>query len=416
MPGNPDISLMALALAAGADGVSEICHCSRQAEVEAFLSVLSGLGLTAKRNGEEVKLVGGPLRPPDGPLDAGRSELLFACLTGLLAGAPFKTQVEADLANPGAAEGVLESLSALGARLARAEGDRLAVEIDGRKLKAGQYRTQEPNTAVKCAMFLAGLTVDGKVELLQEGAGDDDLEWLFRAADVRLEKARSAEADAYALTLDGPAAVRPALHDLPGCPDAALFLLMSAAMQPRSDLTLNGVGNDWKTRRALELLRRMNAQIDIQVVRSASKFPIRRVRVVGSELRRTKISGAQAALFLHELPFLAVAGACAAGETIIRDAQALRGGPVDCLAIVSENLRKMQVRVGEMPDGLVIQGGRPLQGARVDAGGDPRVGMAFALAGLVAEGPTVVVNSGDIEREFPGVSECLVSVSQQKGG
>jgi len=406
---------MALALAAAADGESELRHCSRRAEVEAFLSVLSGLGLTAQRNGEEVKLVGGPLHPSDGPLDAGRSELLFACLAGLLAGLPFKTQVEADLANPATAEGVLEALRALGACVSRAEGDRFAVEIDGGKLKAGQYRIEEPNTAVKCAMFIAGRTAQGKVELLQGSAGDDDLEWLFRAANVRLGKARSAEADAYALTLEGPAAVRPALHDLPGCPDAALFLLMSAAMQPRSDLTLNAVGNDWKTRRGLELLRRMNAQIDIQVVRSASKFPIRRVRVVGSELRRTKISGAQAALFLHELPFLAVAGACAAGETIIRDAHALREGPVDCLALVAENLRKMQVRVGEMPDGLVIQGGRPLQGAEVNAGGDPRVGMAFALAGRVAEGPTVVVNSGHIERAFPGVFECLASVSQQKG-
>ena len=73
----------------------------------------------------------------------------------------------------------------------------------------------------------------------------------------------------------------------------------------------------------------------------------------------------------------------------------------------------MQVRVGEIPDGLVVQGGYRLQGAEVDAGGDPRVAMAFTLAGLAAEGETTVLNPGPMDRDFPGVMEMVSSVAQK---
>ena len=415
VPGSPDHSLMALALAAKAGGRSEIRRCSRRSEVEALLQAMDRLGLKVERDREGVQVTGGALREPEGALDAGESALLFACLAGMLAGAPFATRIEGDRSCADRAGSVMEALQALGARFSLPEEGVFPLEVGGSALKAGRFQIESPNAAVKCAMFLGGLGVRGEVELLQESGGDDDLEILLKAVGVELEKGKVEGGEGYRLLMGGPAEVQPVLHDLPGDPDAAFYLLFTAAMLPQSDLMLTCVGNDWKTRRLLELLRWMNVQLSIQVTRSASKFPIRTVHVVGSELRRTRIAGAQAALFLNELPFLAVVGACASGETLIRDAQALREGETDCLALVVENLRRMEVPVGELPDGLVVKGGHRLQGAEVDAGGDARVGMAFALAGLVAEGVTTVVNPGPIERDFSGVFRCLSAVAQQKG-
>ncbi len=186
--------------------------------------------------------------------------------------------------------------------------------------------------------------------------------------------------------------------DVPEDPDTALYLLGTAAMLPRSNLTLHGICDGWKTRRALDLLRRINAQLDIRVTRSKSK--IRTVNVKGSELRRTRMGGEQTALFIQEVPFLAALGTQAAGETVIRDAERLRHGAFDRLSLVIQNLRQMGARVGEMPDGLVVQGPVRLQGTEVNAGGDARTGLAFALSGLAAEGETRVLNPGDMCREF----------------
>ena len=200
--------------------------------------------------------------------------------------------------------------------------------------------------------------------------------------------------------------------DVPGDAETTLYLLGAAAMLSQSDLTLHCVGDDWKTRRALDLLRRLNAQLEIQVTRS--KPVTRTVKVQGSELRRTRIGGEQTDLFIREVPFLAVLGTQAAGETVIRDGEDLRQGEVDRLALVIQNLRQMGAKVGEMPDGLVVQGPVRLEGIEVDAGGDAHMGLTFALAGLVAEGETRVSNTGDMCRDFAELFACLSTVVQPK--
>jgi 3-phosphoshikimate 1-carboxyvinyltransferase len=201
--------------------------------------------------------------------------------------------------------------------------------------------------------------------------------------------------------------------DVPGNPETTLYLLGAAAMLSQSDLTLQCVGDDWKTRRALDLLRRLNAQLDIQVTRSKSEVT-RTVKVQGSELRRTRIGGEQTDLFIREVPFLAVMGTQAAGEMVIRDGEGLRQGEVDRLSLTIQNLRQMGAKVGEMPDGLVVQGPVRLEGIEVDAGGDARTGLTFALAGLIAEGETQVSNTGDMCRDFAALFECLSTVVQPK--
>ena len=206
--------------------------------------------------------------------------------------------------------------------------------------------------------------------------------------------------------------------DVPGDPETTLYLLGAAAMLSQSDLTLHCVGDDWKTRRALDLLRRLNAQLDIQVTRSKSKVA-RTIKVQGSELRRTRIGGEQTDLFIREVPFLAVMGTQAAGETVIRDGEGLRQGEVDRLSLTIQNLRQMGAKVGEMPDGLVVQGPVRLEGIEVDArtglaAMPTNPGLTFALAGLVAEGETRVSNTGDMCRDFAELFACLSTVVQPK--
>jgi 3-phosphoshikimate 1-carboxyvinyltransferase len=79
-------------------------------------------------------------------------------------------------------------------------------------------------------------------------------------------------------------------------------------------------------------------------------------------------------------------------------------------AIVRE-LSKLGVDLKERPDGLVIRGGRKLSGARCQSDGDHRIAMALAIAGLVAEGETVVEGAEWIETSFPGFPSLLKSVT-----
>jgi 3-phosphoshikimate 1-carboxyvinyltransferase len=67
----------------------------------------------------------------------------------------------------------------------------------------------------------------------------------------------------------------------------------------------------------------------------------------------------------------------------------------------------MGARVEEKPDGLEITGGAPLQGAVLPSFGDHRIAMAFAVAGLFAQGETVIQDVGCVATSYPGFYETL---------
>ena len=79
----------------------------------------------------------------------------------------------------------------------------------------------------------------------------------------------------------------------------------------------------------------------------------------------------------------------------------------DRIAAIAHNLRMMGAQVIEMNDGLEIHGPAPLRGARVASFGDHRIAMAFAVAGLFADGETIVQDADCIRGSYPGFEIAL---------
>jgi 3-phosphoshikimate 1-carboxyvinyltransferase len=131
------------------------------------------------------------------------------------------------------------------------------------------------------------------------------------------------------------------------------------------------------------------------------------IEITGAPLKGTVIQGKEVPQLIDELPILAIAGALASGTTIIRHAQELRVKETDRIAAIAHNLRIMGAQVIEMNDGLEIHGPAPLHGARVASFGDHRIAMAFAVAGLFADGETVVQDVDCIRESYPGFEIAL---------
>ena len=126
------------------------------------------------------------------------------------------------------------------------------------------------------------------------------------------------------------------------------------------------------------------------------------LEVSGGHLKATEIGGAEIPTLIDEIPIIAVAAALAEGTTVIKDAKELRVKESDRISTVAKNLRRMGVRIEEFDDGMEIIGGDPLKGAEIKSLGDHRIAMAFAIAGLFAEGETVITGSECIETSYPG--------------
>jgi 3-phosphoshikimate 1-carboxyvinyltransferase len=204
--------------------------------------------------------------------------------------------------------------------------------------------------------------------------------------------------------------------NIPGDLSSAAFWLVAAAAQPGGHLLVRDVGlNDTRTA-LLGVLVRMGAQVREAVEDVDQLEPCGIVEVTGASLKGTVIQGKEVPQLIDELPILAVAGALASGTTIIRHAQELRVKETDRIAAIAHNLRIMGAQVIEMKDGLEIHGPAPLHGARVASFGDHRIAMAFAVAGLFADGETIVQDAECIRESYPGFEVALEEFVNAKRG
>jgi 3-phosphoshikimate 1-carboxyvinyltransferase len=178
---------------------------------------------------------------------------------------------------------------------------------------------------------------------------------------------------------------------------------------------IKDVGLNPTRRGIIDILKRMGGKITIEREYQSSGDPAGDLLVKRAHLSATRIAGEIIPNVIDELPILAIAATQARGETIIRDAAELRTKETDRIAAVVENLRRMGAKVGEMPDGLIVEGGYQLHGAEIESFGDHRIAMAFAVAGLIADGETIVNGAEWADISFPGFFETLARLRQQRG-
>jgi 3-phosphoshikimate 1-carboxyvinyltransferase len=110
---------------------------------------------------------------------------------------------------------------------------------------------------------------------------------------------------------------------------------------------------------------------------------------------------------------LAVVGSQISGGVEIRDAKELRVKESDRIAATVQNLRAMGAEVEEFDDGLRVNGPVKLRGARINPRGDHRIAMAFAVAGLLAERETEIIDADCVAISFPDFFELLKSVVER---
>jgi 3-phosphoshikimate 1-carboxyvinyltransferase len=97
------------------------------------------------------------------------------------------------------------------------------------------------------------------------------------------------------------------------------------------------------------------------------------------------------------------------GTLTVRDARELRVKESDRIRSIVDNLRRMEVEVDEFADGLRLRGGQGLRGASIDSFDDHRIAMSFAVAGLIAEGETEIVNADAASVSLPEFYSLLAA-------
>ena len=414
VPGDKSISHRSVMLAAMSNGPCVIKGFLPSEDCLSTVSAMRALGVKIEQADETTLIVHGVRRAftkPKGDIDCGNSGTTMRLMAGILAGQPFRSRLVGDASlSKRPMKRVIEPLTRMGAKItAEGKDGRPPLVIEGGNLKPLQYVSPVASAQVKSAVLLAGMFAKVKTSVTEPTQSRDHTERMLEYFLVRPQK------QGLTVSIFGEQTPESREFTVPGDISSAAFWLVAAAAQPHSRLLVKNVGlNDTRTG-VLAVLIRMGAAIR-EVIENPQAEPVGVIDISGARLRGTEIRGAEIANVIDEIPILAVAAALAHGKTVIADANELRVKETDRLAAIAMNLRAMGAQVAETEDGLEIIGGTPLRGARLDSFGDHRIAMAFAIAGMFAEGETTITGTACVNTSYPGFYETLEKILRQPPG
>jgi 3-phosphoshikimate 1-carboxyvinyltransferase len=414
VPGDKSISHRAVIIAALSNGICTLRGFLPSEDCMHTVNAMRALGIKIEQPESDMLIVHGKKRvltPPKKDIDCGNSGTTMRLLAGLLAGQTFESRLVGDSGiSRRPMDRVIAPLREMGANIS-AEGPEQTspLRIHGGSLRGIHYRLPIASAQVKSALLLAGLFARGKTTVEEPSPTRNHTEVLLNYFLVR-----TAQDDDGNVTVFGDQVPESRDFTIPGDISSAAFWLVAAAAQPRGHLLVRGVGLNETRTAFLGVLLRMGAQVREAIEDVDQLEPRGIVEVTGVPLKSTVIQGKEVSQLIDELPILAVAGALANGQTIIRHAQELRVKETDRIAAIAHNLRTMGAQVTEMNDGLQIHGPAPLHGARVASFGDHRIAMAFAIAGLFAEGETIVQDADCIRESYPDFANVLEQFTNPK--
>lgn len=404
VPGDKSISHRAAIFNALAEGDALVQNFLAGADCRSTLDVLSALGvrhtLDASGDAPALRITGvglRGLREPGEVLDCGNSGTTMRLMSGVLAGQPFHSVLTGDASLRTRPMGrVTTPLREMGASIDGRDGGRLApLSVRGGGLRGIRYESPVASAQVKSAVLLAGLFADGATTVVEPEPSRDHTERMLAAMGARLER----EGAGVRITPGG--SLSALSMRVPNDISAAAFWLVAGAVHPDAELRLPGVGVNPTRTGIIDVLRAMGADLAIEEERTVAGEPVADLVVRSSRLRGAVIEGALLPRLIDEVPALAVAAAFADGETVIRDAGELRVKESDRIASVAGQFAALGVQIEEQQDGMVIAGGGGVRGGGADAGGDHRLAMALAVAGLVSREGVTVGDAGCVQVSYP---------------
>jgi 3-phosphoshikimate 1-carboxyvinyltransferase len=413
LPGDKSISHRYGMLAGIAEGTSELRHFSAAADCHSTLACMRALGAEIKIEKDVVRVTGhGPrgLQAPRKALDAGNSGTTIRLLSGILAGQNFSTTISGDDSlQKRPMKRVVAPLRQMGAEIVARQEQFAPLEIHGAKLRAISYEMPMASAQVKSAVLLAGLFAEGVTKVIEPARTRDHTELALEEFGAEIEHHGLTTTVRGLGIANGHGTITGRALDVPGDLSSAVFFIAAASLFPESSLLIHNVGLNPTRTAILDFFLSMGADIKTPSLRTAHGEVVGDLAIKGAALKGGIISGDTIPLLIDELPMLAALGPFTEQGIEFRDAAELRVKESDRIAALAENLRRMGATVEERPDGLRVEGRKAgkLHGAEIEPHGDHRIAMAFAIAGLAAEGKTVIRDADCAGVSFPTFYEEL---------
>jgi 3-phosphoshikimate 1-carboxyvinyltransferase len=400
IPGSKSHTIRAVAVASLAAGESLIHNPLDSSDTQAAVTCYRALG--AEINTSDSKLwkvtgTGGAITPPPKIIDVGNSGTTLRIAmgsaslaqTGQTISFTGDEQIQTRHVGP-----LMDALGELGAKCTSLKNNgKVPVEITG-KLAGGKTAiaattSQYLSSLLLCAP-LASKDTEIDVTLLNEpGYVQMTLDWLDKQH-IQYENQQFRN-----FKIKGNQSYKAFDTAIPADFSSATFFLCAAALSAEQ-VTLLGLDftDSQPDKAVVDYLKAMGADISI----GPNSVTVKAAKLKGAELDMNKTPDA--------LPAMAVTAAFAKGATKLVNVPQARNKETDRIKCMADELKKMDIDVEELPDGLIIKPSRP-QPAELHGWADHRIVMALSLAGMNMDAQCSIDTAEAISVTFPGYVELM---------
>lgn len=421
IPGDKSISHRSVMFGALAKGTTEITHFLQGADCLSTIGCFREMGIEIENTNEKIIVHGKGLHGLSAPskiLNVGNSGTTTRLISGILSGQAFASTLSGDASlNSRPMNRIMEPLQMMGADIQSKFINGCAPLLINAHLPVGvkptltgiHYHSKVASAQVKSALLLAGIYADGVTTVTEPNLSRNHTELMLNEFGAQVTTKMNPD-DSAVISISPCEELYGHAIVVPGDISSAAYFIAAGLLVPNSELLIQNVGVNPTRAGILKVCEAMGANITYLNPHTGNGEPTSDLLIKTSSLHGTTIEGALISTLIDEIPMIAVMAAFAEGTTIIKDAAELKVKETDRIWTTTEGLKSLGVNVTPTEDGMIIHGGNPVHGGVVNSYLDHRIAMAFAIAGLAAEGTTTILDSQCVDVSYPDFFQTLEKI------
>ncbi len=405
VPGDKSISHRSVMFGALAKGTTTVTNFLQGADCLSTIACFKAMGIPIENNGSVVQIHGKGLYGLNAPvktLDTGNSGTTTRLISGILSAQNFTTTLNGDDSiQKRPMKRIITPLEMMGAQIESLKGNGCApLKITGAPLHGIHYNSPVASAQVKSSILLAGLYAGGITKVTEPALSRNHSELMLSSfgADVSSVKEMNGSHSAIIKPADELYAID---IEVPGDISSAAYFIVAGLITPNAQITIKNVGVNPTRDGIIRVCQQMGANIILENIRESGNEKVADITVHHSDLHGITIEGDIIPTLIDEVPIIAILACFAKGTTIIKDAAELKVKESNRIDVMVQNLSAMGADITGTDDGMIINGGKSLHGAKIDSHFDHRIAMSFTIAGMNADGITTIKDAQCVDISYP---------------
>ena len=402
--GDKSISHRAIIFCSLADGISRISNILISGDTTATIDIFRCLGVNIDIVDGNSLIIHGVglqgLSKPDSKLNAKSSGTTARLLTGLLSRQNFTSELVGSSQLTKRPMGrVVDLLNENGSNISSKNGY-LPINFKKGFSTFHSINTKVPSAQVKSALLIASLYHQEPTVITEDIPTRDHSERMLAYMGIGIVRMGTS------VTVPPNQKIKPVELDIPSDTSSAAFLIALGILSSEK-IVLRKVLINERRIGFLKVLKRMNANIEINNITEIGNEMVGDIKVSKSNLVATQIEPSEIPDLIDEIPILTFIASQADGLTTLRGAEELRIKESDRLETMKDFIEALNGKIKMYSDGFDILGKQNLEAGSVKTEDDHRVSMTALIANISLNKKITPDNIKCIDDSYPSFFQDL---------